>query len=97
MYRFQVCQCDGQIVRVQSLLRRGIGVHHAGLLPIVKEVVEMLFCRGVIKVQVQSLTLLLGLRKFLSAGFALIIFFICCRSCFQQRHLLWVSMPLQER
>ncbi|KAK3026319.1 hypothetical protein RJ639_041007, partial [Escallonia herrerae] len=27
----------------------GIGVHHAGLLPIVKEVVEMLFCRGVVK------------------------------------------------
>ena len=25
-------------------------MHHAGLLPIVKEVVEMLFCRGVIKV-----------------------------------------------
>lgn len=39
-----------QVVRIQSLLRRGIGVHHAGLLPIVKEVVEMLFCRGVIKV-----------------------------------------------
>lgn len=39
-----------QIVRVQGLLHRGIGVHHAGLLPIVKEVVEMLFCRGVIKV-----------------------------------------------
>ena len=39
-----------QVVRVQNLLRRGIGVHHAGLLPIVKEVVEMLFCRGVIKV-----------------------------------------------
>lgn len=39
-----------QVVRVQELLKRGIGVHHAGLLPIVKEVVEMLFCRGVIKV-----------------------------------------------
>ncbi|KAK9163859.1 hypothetical protein Syun_004761 [Stephania yunnanensis] len=38
-----------QVVRVQNLLRRGIRVHHAGLLPIVKEVVEMFFCRGVIK------------------------------------------------
>lgn len=37
-------------MRVQELLKRGVGVHHAGLLPIVKEVVEMLFCRGVIKV-----------------------------------------------
>lgn len=44
------CGCLLQVVRVQNLLRRGIGVHHAGLLPIVKEVVEMLFCRGVIKV-----------------------------------------------
>lgn len=26
-------------------------MHHAGLLPIVKEVVEMLFCRGVVKVK----------------------------------------------
>lgn len=43
-----------QVVRVQSLLRRGIGVHHAGLLPIVKEVVEMLFCRGVIKVKLYT-------------------------------------------
>ena len=42
-----------QVVRVQNLLLRGIGVHHAGLLPIVKEVVEMLFCRGVIKVKLQ--------------------------------------------
>lgn len=32
------------------MLKRGLGVHHAGLLPIVKEVVEMLFCRGIIKV-----------------------------------------------
>lgn len=29
-------------------------MHHAGLLPIVKEVVEMLFCRGVIKVTLNS-------------------------------------------
>ncbi|KAK9142539.1 hypothetical protein Syun_011939 [Stephania yunnanensis] len=38
-----------EVVRVQNLPRRGIGVHHAGLLPIIKEVVEMFFCRGVIK------------------------------------------------
>jgi antiviral helicase SKI2 len=38
-----------QVLRVREMLKRGIGVHHAGLLPIVKEVVEMLFCRGLIK------------------------------------------------
>ena len=31
-------------------MRRGLAVHHAGLLPIMKEVVEMLFCQGYIKV-----------------------------------------------
>lgn len=51
-----------QIVRVQSLLRRGIGVHHAGLLPIVKEVIEMLFCRGVIKVLFSTETFAMGVN-----------------------------------
>ncbi|KAL4188447.1 hypothetical protein AMTRI_Chr08g160190 [Amborella trichopoda] len=51
-----------QVVRVQSLLRRGIGVHHAGLLPIVKEVVEMLFCRGVLKVLFSTETFAMGVN-----------------------------------
>ncbi len=41
-----------QILRLRDLMRRGIAVHHAGLLPIMKEVVEMLFCQGYIKVGV---------------------------------------------
>lgn len=32
------------------LLKRGIGVHHSGLLPILKEVIEILFQEGFIKV-----------------------------------------------
>ncbi|KAM3240228.1 hypothetical protein ACQJBY_053740 [Aegilops geniculata] len=51
-----------QVVGIQSLLRRGIGVHHAGLLPIVKEVVEMLFCRGVIKVLFSTETFAMGVN-----------------------------------
>ncbi|CAI9106905.1 OLC1v1006152C1 [Oldenlandia corymbosa var. corymbosa] len=51
-----------QIVRVQDLLRRGIGVHHAGLLPIVKEVVEMLFCRGLVKVLFSTETFAMGVN-----------------------------------
>ncbi|XP_022752665.1 DExH-box ATP-dependent RNA helicase DExH11 isoform X1 [Durio zibethinus] len=51
-----------QVVRVQSLLCRGIGIHHAGLLPIVKEVVEMLFCRGVIKVLFSTETFAMGVN-----------------------------------
>ena len=32
------------------MLRRGIGVHHSGLLPILKEVIEILFQEGLLKV-----------------------------------------------
>lgn len=32
-----------QILKIRSLLERGIAVHHGGLLPIVKELIEMLF------------------------------------------------------
>jgi hypothetical protein len=39
-----------QIGRMRDLLARGIGVHHGGLLPIVKEVVEILFARGLVKI-----------------------------------------------
>ena len=39
-----------KIRRLRDLMRRGLAVHHAGLLPIMKEVVEMLFCQGYIKV-----------------------------------------------
>ena len=35
---------------MQELLKRGIGVHHGGLLPLVKEMVEILFSRGLVKV-----------------------------------------------
>ena len=31
-------------------LQKGIGVHHSGLLPILKEVIEILFQEGLIKV-----------------------------------------------
>eukprot|EP00955_Chlamydomonas_euryale_P009267 99286-Chlamydomonas_euryale.AAC.3 len=43
-----------QILRLRELMRRGLAIHHAGLLPIMKEVVEMLFCQGYIKVCARS-------------------------------------------
>ena len=51
-----------QVLRVRELLRRGLGVHHAGLLPIVKEIVEMLFCRGVVKVLFSTETFAMGVN-----------------------------------
>ena len=51
-----------QVLRVRELLRRGLGVHHAGLLPIIKEIVEMLFCRGLLKVLYCTETFAMGVN-----------------------------------
>ena len=43
---------DRELLPIKSilpLLQRGIAMHHSGLLPIVKEVVEILFQEGLIK------------------------------------------------
>ncbi|MGP8248872.1 MAG: DEAD/DEAH box helicase [Candidatus Dormibacteria bacterium] len=45
-----------------DLLRRGIAMHHAGLLPYVKETIEELFQRGLLKVVFATETLALGLN-----------------------------------
>jgi ATP-dependent RNA helicase HelY len=45
-----------------KLLRRGIAMHHAGMLPYAKETVETLFQRGLIKVVFATETLSLGLN-----------------------------------
>lgn len=51
-----------QILRMKELLSRGIGVHHSGLLPIMKEAVEILFCRGFIKVLFATETFAMGVN-----------------------------------
>lgn len=51
-----------QISRMRDLLSRGIGVHHGGLLPIVKEVVEILFARGLVKVLFATETFAMGVN-----------------------------------
>ena len=38
------------VSNILPLLKRGVGVHHSGLLPILKEVIEILFQEGLIKV-----------------------------------------------
>lgn len=43
-------------------LRRGLAMHHAGLLPYLKELVEILFQRGLIKVVFATETLSLGIH-----------------------------------
>ncbi|KAI9570217.1 ATP-dependent RNA helicase [Boletus coccyginus] len=51
-----------QISKMRDLLSRGIGVHHGGLLPIVKEVVEILFARGLVKILFATETFAMGVN-----------------------------------
>lgn len=39
-----------QVIMISEMVERGIGIHHGGLLPILKECVEILFSRNLIKV-----------------------------------------------
>ncbi|KAF2500286.1 antiviral helicase [Lophium mytilinum] len=51
-----------QIRRLRELLARGIAVHHGGMLPIVKEVVEILFAKTLVKVLFATETFAMGLN-----------------------------------
>ncbi|GAB0139091.1 hypothetical protein EsDP_00007306 [Epichloe bromicola] len=51
-----------QIIRLRELLSRGIAVHHGGLLPIVKEMVEILFAQTLVKVLFATETFAMGLN-----------------------------------
>ena len=51
-----------QVLQLTELLKRGIGVHHSGILPILKEVVEMLFQRGWVKLLFATETFAMGIN-----------------------------------
>ncbi|XP_042208658.1 exosome RNA helicase MTR4-like [Homarus americanus] len=51
-----------QVVSVLPLLRRGIGIHHGGLLPIIKETIEILFGEGLVKALFATETFAMGLN-----------------------------------
>ncbi|CAL1193328.1 ATP-dependent RNA helicase DOB1 [Candida parapsilosis] len=51
-----------QIKNILPLLKRGIGIHHSGLLPILKEIIEILFQEGFLKVLFATETFSIGLN-----------------------------------
>ncbi|EIJ94120.1 ATP-dependent DEAD/H RNA helicase [Nematocida parisii ERTm1] len=51
-----------QITFVIPSLIRGVGMHHSGLLPILKEIIEMLFTTGALRVLFSTETLAMGLN-----------------------------------
>ena len=51
-----------QVVTILPLLKRGIGIHHGGMLPILKEVLEILFQEGLIKCLFATETFSIGIN-----------------------------------
>ncbi|HYI15887.1 MAG TPA: DEAD/DEAH box helicase, partial [Thermomicrobiales bacterium] len=51
-----------QVRAITSLAAQGIGFHHAGLLPVLKQLVEVLFTRGLLQVVFATDTLALGVN-----------------------------------
>lgn len=51
-----------QVQRVLPILKRGIGIHHGGLLPVLKETIEILFSEGLIKALFATETFAMGIN-----------------------------------
>jgi superfamily II RNA helicase len=51
-----------EYVHLVSLLRKGIGIHHAGMMSILREIVEILFARGMIKMLFCTTSVAIGLN-----------------------------------
>ncbi len=51
-----------QYQEIYNLMRRGIAYHHSGLIPILKEIVEIIFGRGLIKVLFATETFAVGVN-----------------------------------
>ncbi|XP_041358322.1 exosome RNA helicase MTR4-like [Gigantopelta aegis] len=51
-----------QVEHVLPLLKKGVGIHHSGLLPLLKETIEILFSEGLIKALFATETFAMGLN-----------------------------------
>lgn len=51
-----------QIAKIRDLVTRGIGIHHGGLIPLMKELVEVLFQSGLIIILFATETFAMGLN-----------------------------------
>ncbi|MCP9257772.1 Helicase SKI2W [Dirofilaria immitis] len=51
-----------QIIQMKELCKHGFAIHHSGILPILKEVVELLFQKGLVKVLFATETFAMGVN-----------------------------------
>ena len=58
----EVYQSSKQYHEIRSMVQKGIAYHHSGLVPILKEVVEILFGKGLVKVLFATETFAVGVN-----------------------------------
>ena len=51
-----------QVIQMKQWLIKGVAVHHSGLLPILKEIIEIIFSKGLIKVLFATETFAIGIN-----------------------------------
>jgi superfamily II RNA helicase len=51
-----------EYIHLISLLEKGIGIHHAGTMPVLREMVELLFAKGYIKILFCTETMAIGIN-----------------------------------
>jgi ATP-dependent RNA helicase DOB1 len=74
-----------QVELVLPLLKKGIGIHHSGLLPILKETIEILFSEGLLKALFATETFSMGLNMP-----ARTVLFTACRK-FDGKEIRWIT------
>ena len=51
-----------EYINTVKLLRKGVGVHHAGLMPVLREMTELLFAKGFVKILFCTETMAIGIN-----------------------------------
>ena len=51
-----------EYVKLVSLLQKGVGIHHSKMIPVLREIVELLFARGLIKMLFCTTSVAIGLN-----------------------------------
>lgn len=74
-----------QVESVLPLLKKGIGIHHSGMLPVLKETIEILFSEGLLKVLFATETFAMGLNMP-----ARTVLFTSCRK-FDGKENRWIT------
>jgi len=62
LHRYPFLETTAQYHELVPLLEKGIAYHHSGMLPVLKEIVEILFSRGFIKVLFATETFAVGIN-----------------------------------